>query len=149
MRKWYWSCLLLLTGLLLANQAPAQNAAPETAVSREESAAIQQVIRAQLDAFAADDAAKAYSYASPGIRGMFRAPEIFIGMVRQGYPVVYRPASVVFLKAEKDGEEILQPVQMTDAEGQLWIALYTMQRQSGGNWLTNGCRLGRSQGRVT
>ena len=123
--------------------------AQDPAVSGTDAVAIQGVIRAQLDAFAADDAPRAFSYATPGIQGMFGTPDNFIAMVRKGYPVVYRPSSVVFLKPEADGGQVLQAVQMTDADGQLWIALYTMQRQPGGGWLTNGCRLGRSQGRVT
>lgn len=131
-------------------QVPASPSAPAApAVGSAEAKAVQQVIRAQLEAFAADDAARAYAYASPAIRGVFPSADIFMHMVRNGYPVVYRPASVVFLKPEKDGEEILQPVQMTDAEGRVWIALYTMQRQGSGAWLTNGCRLARSGGQVT
>jgi len=128
-------------------QAPSVPTAP--AVSGAEAKAVQQVIRAQLDAFAADDAAKAYSYASPSIRSVFPSADIFMHMVRNGYPVVYRPASVAFLKPEKDGDEILQPVRMTDEEGRVWIALYTMQRQASGAWLTNGCRLARGQAQVT
>jgi hypothetical protein len=143
---WLALWLALCSGAALA-QAPAGPSVP--AVSGAEAKAVQQVIRAQLDAFAADDAPKAYSYASPSIRGVFPSADIFMHMVRNGYPVVYRPASVAFLKPEKEGDEILQPVQMTDEEGRVWIALYTMQRQASGAWLTNGCRLARGKGQVT
>jgi hypothetical protein len=70
-------------------------------------------------------------------------------MVRTSYPVVYRPATVVFLKPAGEGTDVVQPVRMADAEGTQWIALYLMQRQGDGTWLTNGCRLARSEGQIT
>ena len=138
----YWAGAVLL---ICAGAAGAQ----EAALSSADTGAIEGVIRGQLDAFAADDAAKAFSFAAPGIRRTFGTAENFMNMVRTGYPMVYRPAAVLFLKPETDGREVLQPVQMTDKEGLLWIALYNMQRQPNGKWLTGGCRLVRSQGSVT
>lgn len=138
-----WAALLLLA---CAGAAGAQQV---VAVNHADAHAIEGVIRGQLAAFAANDAAKAFSYAAPGIRRTFGTPDNFMHMVRVSYPVVYRPAAVLFLKAEAAGEEILQPVQMTDHDGQLWIALYTMQRQRDGKWLTGGCRLARSEAKVT
>jgi hypothetical protein len=135
--------LLFVAGL--AGPAGAQ----EPQVGGADARAIEQVIRAQLDAFASDDAGKAFSYAAPGIRRAFRTPENFIAMVRHSYPVVYRPAAVTFLKPETAGREVLQPVRLTDNDGTLWLAIYTMQRQPGGAWLTNGCHLGRTEGQVT
>jgi len=44
-----------------------------------------------------------------------------------------------------DGE-VIQPVRMTDAEGNAWIALYPMRRQADGVWRINGCQLARLQG---
>jgi len=140
--RWF---LLFLFGAALAGPAGAQ----EAQVGGADARAIEQVIRAQLDAFASDDAGKAFSYAAPGIRRAFGTPENFIAMVRHSYPVVYRPAAVNFLKPEIVDRQVLQPVRMTDNDGTLWIAIYTMQRQPGGVWLTNGCRLGRTQGQVT
>ena len=141
-RLLYWTgvALILCAGAARAQEAP---------VSKGDAGAIEKVIRAQLEAFAADDAVKAFSYAAPGIRQSFGTPDNFMQMVRIGYPVVYRPAAVAFLKPSVVGSEVYQPVQMTDREGQLWIALYNMQRQPGGNWLTGGCRLMRSEGKVT
>ena len=55
------------------------------------------VVSAQLEAFAKDDAKRAFSYAAPSIRAMFGTPERFLAMVRAGYPVVYRAAGVTFL----------------------------------------------------
>ena len=57
-------------------------------------APIQGVIQSQIDAFQADDFARAFSFASPTIQGMFGTPENFGLMVKEGYPMVYRPAEV-------------------------------------------------------
>ena len=48
------------------------------------------VIEAQLDAFRKDDAARAFSLATPGIREAFGSLENFMNMVRSAYAVVYR-----------------------------------------------------------
>ena len=62
--------------------------------------AVRETVQAQLAAFAADDADLAFSYAAPVIRDMFQTPEKFMAMVQQTYPVVYRPAKVLFLAAK-------------------------------------------------
>jgi hypothetical protein len=145
MRNFVLSLLLLVSGAAFAPAALAQ----ERAVSAADAKAIEMVIRAQLDAFAHDDADKAFSYAAPGIRNVFGSAANFISMVKKGYPVVYRPASVIFLKPVPDDDAVIQPVRMTDADGRIWIAVYLMERQAAGGWLTNGCQLGRSEGQVT
>ncbi len=149
MRKYIMSCLLLL--LASAGVRWRGAGAGSAGSSESDAKAIEAVIRAQLAAFAKDDAGKAFSYASPEIRQMFRTPENFLAMVRTGYPVVYRPAAVDFPRAfgrRRRGDPAL--VRMADAEGTQWIAIYLMQRQRDGTWLTNcGCRLQRSEGQVT
>ena len=107
------------------------------------------VIQAQLAAFAADDAKRAFSFATPQLREVFGTPENFIAMVRRSYPVVYRPASVAFLKPERDGETVLQAVHLTDADGVLWLALYRLERQRDKSWRISGCQVVEGKGRVT
>jgi hypothetical protein len=118
-------------------------------VSAGDATAIRAVIREQLDAFARDDAARAFSLASPGIQARFGTPEAFLEMVRSAYPVVYRPRSVVFDAAVIIEGEVMQPVRMIDTQGAAWIALYPMERQRDGKWRINGCQLGRLTGRAT
>ena len=118
-------------------------------LSGPEAAAVREVIEAQLDAFKRDDAQRAFSFAAPGIRQMFGTAENFLQMVRSSYGVVYRPQSVKFEKFEVVDDEVFQPVRMTDAQGQAWIALYAMERQPDGSWRINGCQLARLTGRET
>ncbi len=104
----------LLAGLLLclAQIAPA---APLPDLQARE---VRATVQGQLDAFAANDARKAFSFAAPSVRERMGTAERFMAMVRSGYPVVYRPASVTFLVPEAlpDGT-VVQRVQMTDARG--------------------------------
>ncbi len=118
-------------------------------VSETDAKAIRVVVQGQLDAFATDDGAKAFSYAAPGIHAQFGIPEIFMAMVREGYPVVYQPASVDFLPAYREGSETFQPVRMTDAGGLVWLALYKMEKQKNGAWQIAGCSLARAAGTST
>ena len=57
--------------------------------------AVRTLIEAQLDAFAAGDAERAFSYASPSIRTQFGDATRFMAMVQTAYPMVIRPASGV------------------------------------------------------
>jgi hypothetical protein len=119
---------------------------PAAEVSPRDALAIRTVIVAQLDAFSHDDAPRAFSLATTGIRAQFSTPEMFINMVRSAYPVVYRRKTVQFEKPVIVEGEVIQPVRMTDAEGHAWIALYPMQREAEGGWRINGCQLARLPG---
>jgi hypothetical protein len=113
----------------------------EPAVPAEDARAVRAVIEAQLDAFRRDDSARAFSYASPEIREMFRTPEKFMHMVRTQYAVVYRPASVAFEAPQITEGQVWQPVRFTDSEGRAWGAIYPMWREPDGAWRVNGCYL--------
>ena len=119
-------------------------AANAQAVSAADAVAVRNVIEAQIDTFRKDDAARAFSYATSGIRLTFGSAENFMEMVRSQYAVVYRPRSVAFdAPIPVDADNLVQPVRLTDAEGRAWMALYPMERGSDGVWRTNGCQLRR------
>ncbi len=139
-----WLTAAALAWLMLAT--PLQ-AAP--AVSAADAKAARAVIEAQLAAFAADDADKAFSYAAPGIRAMFVTAERFLAMVRQGYPVVHRPASVTFLGPEWIDDKLIQRVQMTDRAGAPWMVVYELERQADRSWRIAACVAARGAGRTT
>ena len=71
-----------------------------------------------------------------------------MAMVRNGYPVVYRPASVAFLKPELKDEQVIQRVQMLDARGDAWLAIYSLQRQKDKSWRITGCAVVENKGRT-
>jgi len=110
--------------------------------------AVRQVVQAQLDAFAADDAERAFSYASASIRAQFGDAPTFMAMVRSGYPMVVRPAAVSFFQAQTEARQggaegapatARQTVQLRDREGRLGMAIYVLERQAGAGWRINGC----------
>ena len=128
--------LFPVLGFLLTAGSPVAAAGLKSA----EISAMRKAIEGQLTAFRRDDGIKAFSYASPGIQERFGTPQQFLEMVRQQYAAVYRPASIVFLKPQSDAGMIIYPVQLTDREGRVWMALYTMQRY-GKAWKISGCQL--------
>ena len=130
---------LLLVGASLVALATAPSAA--AAVAPEDAQSIQKVVQAQLAAFAADDAKPAFSFAAPNIRTLFDTPESFLAMVRKGYPVVYRPASVLFLTPKALDAEVVQPVHMRDSQGGAWLVMYTLRRQADASWRISSCVL--------
>ena len=120
-------------------------ASPFTAA---DAAAVRTVVQAQLAAFAADDAARAFFYAAPNVRQATGTPDGFLAMVQRGYPVVYRPASVAFLKPNGKNDDVIQRVQMTDADGESWLAIYSLQRQKNKTWRITGCSVVENKGRM-
>jgi Domain of unknown function (DUF4864) len=120
-----------------------------SALSAEDEKKIRSVVQGQLDALAKDDAAKAFSFAAPNVREAFGTAPRFLAMVQHGYPVVYRPASVAFLKVEGKDKLAFQRVQMTDQAGEPWLATYSLERQKNGLWRITGCSVVENRGRMT
>jgi hypothetical protein len=110
--------------------------------------AILGTIQAQLNAFQVDDWGRAFSYATPRLRELFRTPENFMAMVRGGYQPVYRPQSVEFLDARIVDGRIGQAVRFVGPDGQAVIAIYTMEQQPDGSWRIAAVQLIRT-GEVT
>ena len=135
-----------VAALLLATAASPARSEP---VSSVDTKAVRAVVEAQLDAFAADDAKKAFSYAAPSIREMFGTPERFVAMVRAGYPVVYRPASVTFLQPLWVQGQLVLGVRLADADGGQWLATYRLERQPDKSWRISGCDVQPASGRMT
>ena len=125
--------------LLLALCAPAL--AWAESLSAEDQRAVRATIEAQLQALAAGDALRAFSFASASIRRQFGDADAFIDMVRQGYPMVIRPAATVFFQAEWVDGAVLQRVQFRDAAGRRWLATYQLEKLAdppGQPWRING-----------
>lgn len=91
-----------------------------------QSTEIEATIDAQVDAFLADDLVTAFGYASPRIRSYFRTPENFANMVREGYPMVWRPTLVRFLALREEDGSLWQRVLVTDADGVPHVLDYQM-----------------------
>jgi hypothetical protein len=125
----------------LALLAPAGLAATEGTLTGADVYELRAVIQRQIDAFRRDDAHSAFALASPKVQQAFGSPERFLDTVRMAYRAVYRPASVAFLELIVMGGEVVQPVQLTERSGAVWVAYYGMQRQEDGAWRISGCHL--------
>ncbi len=103
-------------------------------------AEIEANIAAQIQAFKADDFVTAFTFASPNIQNIFRTPENFGAMVRNGYPMVWRPSEVRFLELREVAGALWQKVMIVDGDGRAHILDYQMiQLESG--WKINGVQL--------
>ncbi|MDW5443437.1 DUF4864 domain-containing protein [Polaromonas sp. SM01] len=120
---WVWA------GLVSANAA---------SLTAAEEQGVRETVQGQLAAFAADDANKAFSYATPHVRETMGNAASFLALVRKAYPMVYRPASVAFLKPESRDGQVIQRVQVLDAGGASWLAIYGLERH-GNAWRISGC----------
>jgi hypothetical protein len=102
--------------------------------------AIEGVISSQIEAFRRDDFATAFTFAAPAIRRIFETPDRFGSMVRQGYPMVHRPADVTFLDLDATGGSARQRVLIRDAAGVFHTLEYEMVEGPDG-WKIAGVRL--------
>ena len=112
---------------------------------KAQSADIEATIGAQLEAFRADQFDQAFKYASPTIQGLFRTPETFGEMVRNGYPMVWRPGSVRYLDLRDSNGRLVQRVEITDGAGRAHLLEYEMIELETG-WKINGVRILKADG---
>ena len=103
-------------------------------------APIRNTIQSQIEAFQADDFARAFTFASPTIKGMFGTPENFGAMVKQGYPMVYRPAEVEMQELREIAGNLWQRVRITDQAGRGHFLDYMMIETPEG-WQINAVQL--------
>ncbi len=129
-----------MRGLLLGTVAAVFMAGAAVA---QDQAAITATIQSQIDAFLADDFETAFTYASPTIKRIFGSSERFGTMVRQGYPMVWRPGSVRYLELETKGGSLYQKVLITDAQGVPHVLEYQMIETADG-WQINGVQILRA-----
>lgn len=114
-------------------------------VAKAQSADIEAVISAQIDAFKSNNVARAFEFAAPNIQQMFRTASNFGTMVQRGYPMVWRPAKMRFGALEPKSGQLVQQVYLTDLQGNQFIALYSMAQTAQG-WKIAGVQILRPSG---
>jgi len=115
----------------------------------EDIAEIRNMIIGQIAAFREDDAEKAFSFAAPAIRKIFRTPEMFLYMVRKSYQAVYRPGKYEFRTIRNIDGKVVQPVTIVGPTGVTETALYIMEIQPDGTWRIGACIMAREPGSET
>ncbi|MDM7933082.1 DUF4864 domain-containing protein [Tabrizicola sp.] len=101
---------------------------------------IRKTIQSQLDAFQADDFARAFTFASPNIKGIFGTAENFGAMVKNGYPMVHRPAEVQMGELREVAGNLWQRVKIIDQAGRGHLLDYMMIETPEG-WQINAVQL--------
>lgn len=125
---------LLIAAVLWVGVAVAANA------QEERIPGIETTIQSQIDAFLKDDFETAFSYASPSIQAIFGNSSRFGQMVRNGYPMVWRPSDVKFLEIRRQGPFLFQKVLVRDAKGAPHVLEYNMIETDNG-WQIDGVQL--------
>jgi hypothetical protein len=111
-------------------------------INSQDQAEFQRIITAQISAFRADDGAAAYEFAAPVVRKFFPTVEVFMAMVKNGYPQVYRPQSFIFNEALTDPQgRPAQKVTILGPDGKTYMAIYTLEKQADGKWLISSCTI--------
>ncbi len=103
-------------------------------------APIRATIQQQLDAFNAQDISKAWTYASPNIKGIFGTPDQFGEMVEKVYPMVWRHDAVRMLELRTVAGNLWQRVMITDVGGRTYLLDYMMVETQDG-WQINAVQL--------
>lgn len=135
MRKGF-QIFAVLVGLMWTNAVTAQDVVPSEPD-------IEATIGAQIDAFQIDDFAKAFTFASPNIQGMFGSSDRFGLMVQNGYPMVWRPGEVQYLELRDVAGALWQRVMIRDRLGGVHMLDYQMIETADG-WRINGVQLLRA-----
>ena len=125
---------------------PRQGAAEDAHASLTETEwrAIQKTIGDQLAALRAGDGARAFSFASPGIRDRFGDADTFLAMVRGSYSSLLDARYTEFLEGAVIDGRTIQPLRLVLNDETVLVALYEMQRDDGGGWRIAGCVLAPS-----
>jgi hypothetical protein len=130
-------CALFLMATSLVTAADEGAAPSELAI--DEVHEVRATVEGQLKALAKGDAALAFSYAAPELQRQFQDAATFNAMVRNGYPMMIRPASVSFDRPELEDGVVIQAVRFRDGDGRYWRAFYQMKRQPDKRWRIGGC----------
>ena len=133
----------------LAKTPPASPNPATPGIATEDIAEIRNMIIGQISAFRDDDAEKAFSFAAPEIRKIFRTPEMFLYMVRKSYRAVYRPQKYEFRTIRKIDGKVVQPVTILGPSGVTETALYIMALQPDGTWRIGACIMAQEPGSET
>ena len=103
------------------------------------------IIEQQLAALERDDAVEAYSYTAPEIQAQFPDANLFLTMVSAAYAPMHRHRSVEFGPAAEQEDTVAETVIFTDDDGQVWTALYKLDKQPAGGWKISGCALAKTE----
>ena len=143
----------VVAAILLTCLVPASHGAPDPTPTPPTSAhpasepvkkLLTAVIEGQLAAFRANDYAKAFTFASTDIQGMF-APEDFEKMVKTAYPVIAHSVSTEYGIMFDTGEQAVVNVRIKDGDKKDVEYQYLLKKEAG-DWKINGVSEVKAEG---
>mgnify|MGYP001369978527 FL=1 len=90
--------------------------------------AVRYTISSQIDAFKDKNVKKAYTFAAPNIQAQFPNPDIFGLMVRNGYPIIWKPKNYKFTTFKDLGNRCIQRVLFQSYNGSLQSYDYILEK---------------------
>lgn len=142
-------CMVALASFAMVGEAPfaaplatdhdAEIARSHARLPAAEWSAIHDVIDAQRRAFLAGDAARAFSFAAPGIQERFGDAPTFLAMVRSSYAPLLSARYVEFLEGGVVEGVTLQPLRLVMPDETVLVAIYEMRKDETGRWRIAGC----------
>lgn len=134
--------ILVIVGLLLGLAGPNwANGEPIGALTTADSIAIHEVVQAQLDALAKDDAAAAFELATLEKQVLIGSADNFMRLIRERYEPIYRNKVLIFFEPEVVHGIAVQTVRVTDSYSRVWVAIFWMQQDADYKWKIDGCHL--------
>ena len=127
------TCILLIAVLIGASVV---------ARAGDDVAAAQSVIKSQEEAFGRDDAAAAYAFAAPGDPKLLsKSRRLHVHGAQRLCSGLSSPQLRVRARPGSSTARSCKMVQIVDADGQAWDALYTLEPQSDGSLKISACIL--------
>ena len=123
----------------LATDQDAEIARSHARLPAAEWSKIHHIIDAQRHAFLAGDAARAFSFAAPGIQERFGDAPTFLAMVRESYAPLLSARYVEFLEGGVVEGVTLQPLRLVMPDETVLVAIYEMRKDETGRWRIAGC----------
>ncbi|MEM8950162.1 MAG: DUF4864 domain-containing protein [Pseudomonadota bacterium] len=135
----FWLALTLGAAATFGSSAAWADAVDN--LSDADRTAIRQTITGQIEAFKADDADLAFSFATPMIQSRFGNASRFVAMVKRGYLPVYRPRQFEFTDLLDVRGKPTQQLIVVGPDDDVFSAYYLMEQQTDGSWRISGCIL--------
>lgn len=135
---------LAMLALLFSLGGMAQAQGPATGIggiTTADAIAIHEVVQAQLEALANDDAAAAFEQATLEKRMLIGSPDNFMRLIRELYEPIYRYKHLIYFRPEVVHGTAVQMVRVTDRQSKVWVAIFWMQQDENLQWKIDGCHL--------
>ena len=122
-----------------AKPRPAASAERSATLGSNEVEQVRNIILAQIQAMADDDADRMFETTTPQVRAAIGNSGRFLAMMRGAYPMVYQPSVVNFHPPRRTSDGAFQLVEIRDHEDKSWLAVFILEQQPDHSWRISGC----------